>query len=186
MKTSKEIANEINSMSPEDAETSGAKLIELYAANRSSLKIIDLADRIEPFLSDKVKAFWKVPPPFASDDNFGCGKDEEGVPHICFMQLVCSKPIPRNLHSDEAVEVVTDADLKKFANFINMAADKGLIHSGALCPIGGLELAVVSPVKRTALYFYPVTTMLNADLIKMSKLFTMEGQLGYEEDQITL
>jgi hypothetical protein len=155
-------------------------LLDEYARLKLSterLQTISIEKEIEPFLSDKVKGFWKNP-------LHDTGIDEDGKLHSCYMQIVVTKSIKKLPIADEPANDVDDNDIRQFANFINRAAELDLIHTGALCMPFKLRLAVLSPSIRTILCFFPATTISNDKLNALSNLFTGEGELGYESDRI--
>ena len=139
------------------------------------LEVTSIEKEIEPFLSDKVKFFWKN----IIEDQ---GKDEDDKLHACCLQNVVSKPIL----NFENIPDAYDEDYKNFAEMINKAADMNLIHTGVLSAPAKFQLSYVNMEARYILFFHPFTKIKNSKLIAISKLFTNEGALGDKAEDINL
>lgn len=172
MKTLQEICVEINGMSPQEVETDGPKLLEHYVKQKISvLTLYNIYEKLEPYVNQKVKSFWK--------NKLG----ERYVPLNGSPLLLCSAGVTvERTVADLGITGETDRWVKEteytaFANFINIAADAGLIEFGVAVEPCELPLAIISAGRRTMLLFYTYTTKSLQQLRSYSNLFTNEGEL---------
>jgi hypothetical protein len=143
----------------------------LEIAKSEPLKAVSIEKEIEPFLSDKVKSFWKNI--FCSEENFGIGTDEDGKPHACFIH--CNDKTFDDKPSSVKIEWL--------AKFINTQAELGTIGEGSLCPPFYMKLAKFKETdpNKFILCYYPITRIKNETLIASNNnqcsKFTKEGEL---------
>lgn len=79
---------------------------------------------------------------------------------------------------------VKDEELKRFASYINIATEQGLISKGVLCEPLILDLAIVSPSNRRMMFLCCYSDHSIEELKKKNVIFRGEGELAEDLSDI--
>lgn len=174
MKTLQEICLEINDMTPSNAMYFGPQLIEEHIKYRANaFKLYDIYDKLEPYVTDKVKSFWK-------------NKTENAVIEAngnlllsCFIGVTVERTVAEVGIKGFADRWIKPSEYIEFATLINQAADANLIEFGIKVEPFEIPLAIISARRRIMLGFYCYTAKCLQQLRSYSNIFTNEGELPY-------
>lgn len=149
-----------------------AEYIDENYQTKNLLSYDDITDKLEPYVNDKVKSFWK--------DKYEIS--EAGGNNTAFMGMTVERTpsaTPEQMKQGALAE-----EYQVFASFINQAADRGIIYGGVYLYPFKMELARISPSIRFMLIMYAKTKIPLIELRKISNLFISEGELPHRMEDI--
>lgn len=179
MEKNPELEKSISSIlhSANTREQAISEIVDFIEKERNKLTTIDITDRLELYVNDKVKSFWKE---IKVGEGIEVDSNRDVITALglkyCFMGMVVERSVAESFK--EIDEYVTEEEYQVFASFLNKAADLDLIEYGVLAfsPIK-MGLAIISASRRTMLLFYSFSKKSSKELKEISNFFVNEGEL---------